>query len=92
MTPFADLATSGRAGQRQLTRCRAALPGASFALAVVALGAAGLFVMDLHVLLPRALLGDLVLFTTLLALRDTVRIVGGLVGLALLVAHGVRPA
>ncbi|PPU13752.1 hypothetical protein XarjCFBP1022_01305 [Xanthomonas arboricola] len=75
-----------------LTRCRIALPAVSFALAVVTLGAAGLFVMDLHVLLPGALLGGLILFAILLALRNTVLIVGGLVGLALFVAHGLRPA
>ncbi|PPT78954.1 hypothetical protein XaplCFBP3122_01935 [Xanthomonas arboricola pv. populi] len=73
-------------------RCETALPGNSFALAGVALGTAGLFVMDLHVFLSRALLGGFILFAILLALCNTVLLVGGLVGLALLVAHGLRPA
>lgn len=44
-----------------MRRCETALLGRSFALAGVALGAAGLFVMDLQVFLSGALLGGLIL-------------------------------
>ncbi|WP_205394510.1 hypothetical protein [Xanthomonas hydrangeae] len=63
---------------------------ASLALTGVAVRTAVVFFIYLQVLLARALLGRLIVLTVLLAFGSAMLILCDVVGLFLLIAHGVR--
>ncbi|MBO9831392.1 hypothetical protein [Xanthomonas phaseoli] len=60
-------------------------------LASLASGATALLVVHLQIFLARELLGGIVVLAVLLALGHAVRIVGDVIGLLALLAHGVGP-